>query len=62
MNPGSGKTAGCFGADLGREPSEVPAQGGEGIGKDVEAGIATDFAHRAKDADCAKLFENIGVA
>jgi hypothetical protein len=56
------ETAGGFKADLTGKLVEPAAEGGDGVGKAGEAGVAADFADGAKDADGAELFEHIGVA
>jgi hypothetical protein len=57
-----GQAPGTREPDPARQLFEVATQYGYGIGESGKAGIATHFAHHAQDADCAQLFEDVGIA
>ena len=59
---GFGEGAGLGKEDEGRQGFKGAGEGGEGVGEDVETGVAADFADGAEDANGSELLEEVGVA
>jgi hypothetical protein len=61
-NSGPSQTAGTVEVKLARQFLKIPAQDSNCVGETGKAGIPSDLADRAQNADGAQLFKDVGIA